>query len=54
MDLPIFTAMMLADHQIISGQKSLERKLAELQSLCSSENSRSGAMYAVSAACSPC
>ena len=31
-DLPIFTAMMLADHQIISGQKTLERKLDELTS----------------------
>ena len=31
-DLPIFTAMMLADHQIISGQKTLERKLEELSS----------------------
>ena len=31
-DLPIFTAMMLADHQIISGQKTLERKLDELRS----------------------
>ena len=30
-DLPIFTAMMLADGQIITGKKTLERKMAELQ-----------------------
>ena len=30
-DLPIFTAMMLADGQILSGQKTLERKLKELE-----------------------
>ena len=30
-DLPIFTAMMLADGQIISGQKTLEKKLKELE-----------------------
>lgn len=30
-DLPIFTAMMLADHQIISGPKTLEQTLAKLQ-----------------------
>ena len=39
-DLPIFTAMMLADHQIISGQKSLERKLAELQSAVLAGNAK--------------
>ncbi len=31
-DLPIFTAIMLADHQIISGPKTLQRKLEELNS----------------------
>lgn len=31
-DLPIFTAMMLADGQIFSGKKTLERKIEELQS----------------------
>lgn len=30
-DLPIFTAMMLADRQVISGAKTLERKLEELK-----------------------